>query len=334
MQVIAQPRGTNFVVTAEQAERIEQLLSESKESTEVSETNKRIAVPKNLILYGPPGTGKTYQTINKALDVLDPEYHAENKDDRKKLKERFDELVRSGRVEFVTFHQSFAYEDFVEGIRAETTPDGQIRYDVKDGVFKDLCDKARRASGFGGELGINASPRIWKISIDGTGPSTTRDYCLGNGEARIGWGDVGGLDEVRRGISILAVAEVTGIAARAAAGVSGLAALRAVSAAYRGYALDHPGRYAASVLAPAPGDEEYDEVTNQALAVLSAALKGYELQGADLIHAIRMWRAACHGIATLQSAGGFGLPESVDVTFDHLIDALDNEFRRLGRHGR
>ena len=145
---------------------------------------------------------------------------------------------------------------------------------------------------------------------------------------------VGGLDEVRRGISILAVAEVTGIAARAAAGVSGLAALRAVSVAYRGYALDHPGRYAASVLAPAPGDQEYDDVTNQALAVLSAALKGYELEGADLIHAIRMWRAACHGIATLQSAGGFGLPESVDVTFDHLIDALDIEFQRLGRHGR
>lgn len=144
---------------------------------------------------------------------------------------------------------------------------------------------------------------------------------------------VSGMDEVRRGISILAVAEVTGIAARAATGVSGLAALRAVSAAYRGYALDHPGRYAASVLAPAPGDEEYDEVTNQALAVLMAAFKGYELQGADLIHAIRMWRAACHGIATLQSAGGFGLPESVDITFDHLIDALDIEFRRLGRHG-
>jgi AcrR family transcriptional regulator len=145
---------------------------------------------------------------------------------------------------------------------------------------------------------------------------------------------VSGLEEVRRGISILAVAEVTGIAARASAGVSGLAALRAVSAAYRGYALEHPGRYAASVLAPAPGDREHDEVTNQALAVLRAAFMGYELAGAELIHAIRMWRAACHGIATLQSAGGFGLPESVDVTFDHLIDALDTEFRRLGRHGR
>jgi AcrR family transcriptional regulator len=145
---------------------------------------------------------------------------------------------------------------------------------------------------------------------------------------------VSGLEEVRRGISILAVAEATGLAARAATGVTGLESLRAVSAAYRGYALAHPGRYAASVLAPTPGDEEYNEVANQALAVISAALKGYELAGADLIHAIRMWRAACHGIATLQSAGGFGLPESVDVTFGHLIDALDTEFRRLGRHGR
>lgn len=145
---------------------------------------------------------------------------------------------------------------------------------------------------------------------------------------------VSGLDEVRRGISILAVAEVAGLAARAAAGVTGLESLRAVSATYRGYALEHPGRYAASVLAPAPGDKEHNEVTNTALAVISAALKGYELQGADLIHAIRMWRAACHGIATLQSAGGFGLAESVDLTFDYLIDALDIEFRRLGQRSR
>ena len=144
---------------------------------------------------------------------------------------------------------------------------------------------------------------------------------------------VSGLEEVRRGISILAVAELTGIAARAAAGVTGLESLHAVSAAYRGYALAYPGRYAASVLAPAPGDAEHIEVATQAFAVISAALKGYELDGTDLIHAVRMWRAACHGIATLQSAGGFGLPESVDVSFAHLIDALDTEFRRLGQQG-
>ena len=53
------------------------------------------------------------------------------------------------------------------------------------------------------------------------------------------------------------------------------------------------------------------------------------LEGTALIHAVRMWRAACHGMAALQSAGGFGLPESVDVTVGHPIDALDTEFRRL-----
>jgi Tetracyclin repressor-like, C-terminal domain len=64
--------------------------------------------------------------------------------------------------------------------------------------------------------------------------------------------------------------------------------------------------------------------------VISAALRGYHLEGAALIHAVRMWRAACHGIATLQTAGGLGLPESVDVTFGHLLDALDARFCRLG----
>jgi AcrR family transcriptional regulator len=141
---------------------------------------------------------------------------------------------------------------------------------------------------------------------------------------------VSGLEEVRRGIALLAVRELADAGARAAAGVSGADALRAISAAYRGYALAHPGRYAASVLAPAPGDEEHLEVATQAFGVISAALAGYRLEDTALIHAVRMWRAACHGMATLQTAGGFGLPESVDVTFGHLVDALDNEFRRLG----
>jgi AcrR family transcriptional regulator len=141
---------------------------------------------------------------------------------------------------------------------------------------------------------------------------------------------VGGLEEVRRGISLLAVREMTGAVAIAAAGVSGRDSLLAASAAYRAYALAYPGRYAASVRAPAPGDDEHAEVASQAIAVISAALKGYGLEGADLIHAIRMWRAACHGLASLEAAGGFGLPESVDVTFGHLMTALDTAFRGLG----
>jgi AcrR family transcriptional regulator len=141
---------------------------------------------------------------------------------------------------------------------------------------------------------------------------------------------VSGLEEVRRGIAVMAVRELTGVLARAAAGVAGAGALHAISAAYRSYALARPGRYAASVVAPAPGDDELIEVATQTFEVVAAALAGYHLADADLIHAMRMWRAACHGMASLQSTGGFGLPESVDVTFEHLIGALDAEFRRLG----
>jgi AcrR family transcriptional regulator len=144
---------------------------------------------------------------------------------------------------------------------------------------------------------------------------------------------VRGTDEVRRGISLLAVRELTDAAARATAGVTGRESLDALSAAYRSYALACPGRYAASVVAPAPGDAEHEDVAAQAIAVIAAALKGYRLEGSDLIHAVRMWRAVCHGLASLEAAGAFGLPESLDATFGQLIDALDMSFRGLGSGG-
>ena len=144
---------------------------------------------------------------------------------------------------------------------------------------------------------------------------------------------VRGTDEVRRGISLLAVRELTDAAARATAGVTGRESLDALSAAYRSYALACPGRYAASVVAPAPGDAEHEDVGAQAVAVIAAALKGYRLEGSSLIHAVRMWRAACHGLASLEAAGAFGLPESLDATFGHLLDALDMSFRGLGSGG-
>lgn len=96
----------------------------------------------NTILYGPPGTGKTYRTIDKALEVLDPDYLVRHADDRVAIKARFDELVAAGNVRFVTFHQSFSYEDFVEGLRATTDDTGALRYEVVDGVFKSLCTAA------------------------------------------------------------------------------------------------------------------------------------------------------------------------------------------------
>ena len=148
--------------------------------------------PLNQILFGPPGTGKTYATIDEALRILDPGFFEHHLDDRKALKSRFDELVMAEQVRFVTFHQSFSYEDFVEGLRAVTNDDKQLEYLVEPGIFKRLCDDAR-TQGVKSEAGIRSNPRIWKISINGAGASPTKTYCLNHGEARIGWGETGAL---------------------------------------------------------------------------------------------------------------------------------------------
>jgi len=147
-------------------------------------------VPLNQILFGPPGTGKTYATIDSALEILDPEFLGANRENRPALKERFDAFAKVGQVRLVTFHQSFSYEDFVEGLRAESGDEGQLAYNVEAGVFKRVCDDARTQA-TQPETGVRTSPRIWKISINGTGDSPTKSYCLEHGEARIGWGKTG-----------------------------------------------------------------------------------------------------------------------------------------------
>jgi 5-methylcytosine-specific restriction protein B len=90
----------------------------------------------NRILYGPPGTGKTYRTVSEALTII--EHTDAPAGDFDVQKKRFDSLRAEGRIAFVTFHQSFSYEDFIEGIRAEAV-DGQLSYKVKDGIFKKMA---------------------------------------------------------------------------------------------------------------------------------------------------------------------------------------------------
>ena len=78
-----------------------------------------IVQPLNRILFGAAGTGKTFNTINHALSIIeDKSLEDLEKEEREDLKNRFDEYKNKGQIKFVTFHQSFSYEDFVEGIRA------------------------------------------------------------------------------------------------------------------------------------------------------------------------------------------------------------------------
>ncbi|UYF43604.1 McrB family protein [Aliarcobacter cryaerophilus] len=105
----------------------------------IQNTKQKQAI--NQILYGSPGTGKTYNTINKALEIIDSDFYQQNKYNREALKEKFEEYKKAGQIEFITFHQSFSYEEFVEGIKAETS-EANISYEVKSGVFKKLSNKS------------------------------------------------------------------------------------------------------------------------------------------------------------------------------------------------
>jgi|SRR5690625_4470594 len=140
---------------------------------------------------------------------------------------------------------------------------------------------------------------------------------------------IDGLAGIKRDIAVLSVDELTETMSRAAVGLAGKDALTAIAHAYRRYAAEHPGRAAAAIVGtPAAHDTEYVAAGDRAIAVLAAALKGYGIEHDDSVHAIRYLRAVLHGFSALEAARGFGLPQAVDTTFDHVIDALDTAFAR------
>ena len=146
---------------------------------------------KNQILYGPPGTGKTYNTVIKAMEIINPglivQYKAEaiTYDDVKKA---FDEAKKNGQIEFVTFHQSYAYEEFVEGIKPDLEESEDLKYELKDGIFKRICKNAETPIVENkAETGIRDNPSIWKISLNGTENNEVKQYCMDNDCIRVSY---------------------------------------------------------------------------------------------------------------------------------------------------
>ncbi len=195
--------------------------------------------PLNQILYGPPGTGKTYNTINKALEILGYGVQDDEKSkitlDYDKIKQKLQEIVKSEdtkalnlenldsksereltkllfdyyhqdkQIEFITFHQSFSYEEFVEGIKPifvdengeEVKHSKNMIYKAKNGIFKDICERAsyKKYEFLGKEANfqISDTTRVWKISIVAKSEKKIREkilkHCFENNEIRIGWAD-------------------------------------------------------------------------------------------------------------------------------------------------
>lgn len=101
---------------------------------------KNICKSLNQILYGPPGTGKTYHTIEAAVRAAEPEFSWQT---REELKSEYDRLVAEKRIRFVTFHQSYGYEEFVEGLSVRSV-EGEAVYYERDGIFKQIVDDAMK----------------------------------------------------------------------------------------------------------------------------------------------------------------------------------------------
>ena len=153
----------------------------------------------NVILYGPPGTGKTYQTAARAVAICD----GEAPPSRDEIVTRYKSLQSEGRIKFVTFHQSYGYEEFIEGIRPvlkeggsddSEDPPSDVRYECSEGVLKGICTSATAKVAKQGatSLGDLGTGTVWKMSLGNTydpDHAVVYDDCIRDNLLLLGYGE-------------------------------------------------------------------------------------------------------------------------------------------------
>lgn len=159
--------------------------------------------PLNVILYGPPGTGKTYQAVERAVEICDGTVD----EDRHAIVDRYKKLAEDGRIDFVTFHQSYGYEEFVEGYRPVSNSQGEedesgpggMQYEVQDGAFKGIASSARvlggRRSRTRAQFDPSSGKTVWKMSLGRANDEQDAyifDTCMRDNMLLLGYGQ--GLD--------------------------------------------------------------------------------------------------------------------------------------------
>lgn len=148
---------------------------------------------------------------------------------------------------------------------------------------------------------------------------------------------VDGLADLQHRVATLAMTEFGDIASDAAAGLAGRDALAALANALRSYVTAHPGRYTATIGAEFTGpDDPLLKAGTRVIELIGAVLRGYRIDEALIVHAIRSVRCTLHGWAVLQAVNGFQWSGDLDVSFEALIDFMDSGLRGLadGQRGQ
>ncbi len=156
----------------------------------VEDREDMVQYDRNQILYGPPGTGKTYHSVIFAVAICEGKNVSEvEKEPFEEILRRYRVLEKAGRISFTTFHQSYGYEEFIEGIRpvlgngkATNGQNGELQYVMSDGIFKRICKRAN--AGQEGRIPYDEDTKAWLVWLKEDSTVTGQDACFRAGVLR------------------------------------------------------------------------------------------------------------------------------------------------------